>query len=128
LRTPSKRSDNRYVRLHNCRYGYIRLHYCRYAEDYIIGILGSATLTKKIKEEVTEFLKGIGIKLNEDKTFITNFQRQPINFLGFKILGSNKINIEKPIKNKIVSKIGNVRRIKTRTRLSFRLDYDKILN
>lgn len=63
---------------------FIRVKYIRYADDFIILIIGSLELAKKIREEIQIYLKDIlKLELNLDKTLITNTLRNKVKFLGY---------------------------------------------
>ena len=48
---------------------YKRIYYTRYADDFLIGIIGSKTDAKEIKEKIKEFLEQeLDIELSEEKT------------------------------------------------------------
>lgn len=62
---------------------YKRLNYVRYADDWLIGIIGSAEDAASIKEKIKVFLKqNLKIDLNEDKTLITHSASEEALFLG----------------------------------------------
>lgn len=62
-----------------------RVHYVRYADDFVVGIIGGINEAKKMKLEISEFLKSkLGIELNQEKTKITHHEK-PVKFLGYKI-------------------------------------------
>jgi group II intron reverse transcriptase/maturase len=63
---------------------YVRVRYVRYADDFLVGVIGSKELAKKIKQEIQEFLKTIlKLRLNDEKTKITNAKNNEVKFLGF---------------------------------------------
>ena len=61
---------------------YKKLAYIRYADDWMIGVKGTKKEAIEIKELVKEFLKSIGLKLNEEKTRIININEHKATFLG----------------------------------------------
>lgn len=62
-----------------------RLMYIRYADDFVVLITGSYHEAVHIKNNLKEFLRiHCGLELNEDKTIITNTQRN-FTFLGAEI-------------------------------------------
>lgn len=70
--------------------GYRKLTYVRYADDWIIGIRGSLIETRKIMEQVREYLLRVGLNLSETKTRITNLNDSKVLFLGTEILRARK--------------------------------------
>ncbi len=62
---------------------YIKIKYLRYADDWIIGVCGSQSLTETIKEEVKAFLSDqLKLTLSDEKTRITNARAEEAFFLG----------------------------------------------
>jgi len=86
LRTPSKAHNDSYT----------RVHYIRYADDFVVGVEGSYTITQTILEEIKTFLATLELSLNEDKTRITRFNAKPIDFLGYTIMSPHLKDHEKP--------------------------------
>lgn len=71
-----------------------RMKYVRYADDFIIGVIGSKEDSKRIKEDIKNFLESkLKLELSEEKTLITHTQRAA-KFLGYEIL-VNKSNLAK---------------------------------
>jgi len=65
---------------------YKRLSYVRYADDFLIGVIGKHQDCKKIRTDISEFLKTkLNVNLNLEKTFITHASEERANFLGFEI-------------------------------------------
>lgn len=63
-----------------------RMRYIRYADDFIIGICGSAQDCLKIKNDMATFLKDrLGLELSLAKTLITPAIQEKAHFLGFDI-------------------------------------------
>lgn len=62
-----------------------RMNYVRYADDFVITIIGSKEDALTIKKRCSEFLRGLELTLNEEKTLITNPKDKPIKFLGYLI-------------------------------------------
>lgn len=63
-----------------------RMRYIRYADDFIIGICGSAQDCLKIKNDMATFLKDkLGLELSLAKTLITSAIGNKAHFLGFDI-------------------------------------------
>lgn len=72
--------------------GYKRLQYTRYADDFLIGIIGRKEDCRKIKDDLTEYLKKeLKIELSQEKTLITH-SKDRARFLGYdvKISHDNK--------------------------------------
>ena len=62
-----------------------RLHYVRYADDFLIGIIGSKEESKKIKNDLSEFLRvKLKLLLHPEKTLITN-SKNYVKFLGYSV-------------------------------------------
>jgi len=66
-----------------------RLMYLRYADDWIIGIRGTAQDTNNILVKVSDYCSSIGLKVNQEKTKITNLRRSKALFLGVELSRSN---------------------------------------
>ena len=63
-----------------------RLWYVRYADDWLIGYIGPISEAKVIRARVKEFLEQrLKLKLNLDKTYITQASREKARFLGFDV-------------------------------------------
>lgn len=63
-----------------------RLRYVRYADDFLIGVSGSITDCRNIREEIASFLKGeLELDLNKEKTLITHARTESAAFLGYRI-------------------------------------------
>jgi group II intron reverse transcriptase/maturase len=119
LSIPSKRHDN----------SFNRVHYVRYADDFILGVEGSYKTTKEILNKVRNFIENkLMLKLNEDKTRIVKYTENPVEFLGYTIMGPHLKGSFKPIEsikarnsNKYIS-----RRKKIRIRIG--MNYSKVIN
>ena len=62
-----------------------RLIYFRYADDFIIGIIGSREDTRKVKQDINDYLQGkLHLELSADKTLVTNGKNKA-TFLGFHV-------------------------------------------
>jgi group II intron reverse transcriptase/maturase len=59
-----------------------RLYYVRYADDWIVGIRGSLEETKNILNQIDLKLSEMGLTLSNDKTKITNINKEKVLFLG----------------------------------------------
>lgn len=106
---------------------YNRIHYIRYADDFVIGVEGSLELTRQILEEVKGKLKELGLTLNESKTKITKFTTEPIEFLGYKIMGPYIEGIEKPIEVYREPNSGRLTTRRKKIRVRVYMDYDKVI-
>lgn len=63
-----------------------RVKYVRYADDFLVGVIGDKATAKRIKQEISNFLKiTLKLRLNDNKTKITNAKHQEAHFLGFRI-------------------------------------------
>lgn len=63
-----------------------RLSYTRYADDFLIGIAGSKQLARKVKHNVSRFLKTrLNLELSLEKTTITRALGGRVPFLGYVI-------------------------------------------
>jgi group II intron reverse transcriptase/maturase len=51
---------------------YSRLRYVRYADDFLLGFTGTKAEAERIKEEIGQFLKTLGLELADEKTMITH--------------------------------------------------------
>jgi group II intron reverse transcriptase/maturase len=71
---------------------YRRLYYIRYADDWLIGISGPITDAQAILSKVTNFCESVGLKVNKDKTKITNIHTNKVRFLGTDISFTRHIN------------------------------------
>lgn len=118
LKTPSQSQDD----------SYIRIHYVRYADDFIIGVEGSYTTTLTILQEVKTFLNTLDIQLNETKTRITKFTVDPMEFLGYKIMGPNLKGIEKPIENIKEPNTGKTVTRRKKIRIRIYMNDEKVVN
>jgi group II intron reverse transcriptase/maturase len=65
--------------------GYRKLKYVRYADDFLIGVIGSMSDCKQIKEDITNFLsEKLHLVLSDEKTLIT-YSEKAAKFLSFDI-------------------------------------------
>ena len=68
-----------------------RLQYVRYSDDFLVGIIGKHSETTKVSQEIKDFLfTSLSLKLNLDKSHITNFNREGTNFLSTFICGNQE--------------------------------------
>jgi len=59
-----------------------KLTYVRYADDWIVGIRGNYRDAEYIKKQIMEYCSDLDLKLNEEKTKITNIRKHKAVFLG----------------------------------------------
>lgn len=65
---------------------YVRIHYVRYADDFVVGVIGSYTLTKIILQKIEGFVnEQLKLTFNTSKTGIIDFSTGSFKFLGFNI-------------------------------------------
>lgn len=118
IKTPSLAYDDEYI----------RIHYVRYADDFIVGVEGSYSKTKAIKTEVTEFVtKTLGLKLNESKTGIINFTREPCDFLGYQFRAPYKQGSSRGVEILKEQNSGREVRRRRKERVSIFVNYGKVL-
>ena len=68
-----------------------RLQYVRYADDFLIGVIGKRCEIVEVRLLVKNvLLNALHLTLNLDKTHITHFNRQGVNFLGTYLRGNQK--------------------------------------
>lgn len=98
--------------------------YTRYADDWIILTNAEEETCKEIKERITELAeKTIEIKLNQEKTRITNMEKEPAKFLGFSLKNTPEKKFSKfKVKNEETLR---KRRINIGPRIS--IDYNRVL-
>lgn len=62
-----------------------RIQYVRYADDFIIGIIGSKADSKKVKQDIGQFIESeLNLELSDEKTLVTK-STDRAKFLGFDI-------------------------------------------
>ena len=76
--------------------------YVIFADDFIVGSKDQKT-AENLKMELTEWVRNeIGLELNEEKTLITNWTKDPISYLGYNIRSLEKeLEIKPDIKRRI---------------------------
>lgn len=68
---------------------YVRLRYVRYADDFLIGIIGSHALAKRVKHLIGRFLgEKLKLQLSVSKTHITHCKHR-IPWLGYHVHTGN---------------------------------------
>ena len=86
-----------------------RLYYNRYADDWLVGISGSADLAQQIKTEINQFLNNkLNLTLSEEKTKITHIVENKVNYLGFQISRRSRLYTESQLS--LVKTTGTIRR------------------
>jgi len=61
-----------------------KVNFIRYADDFLVTAASKEILEQKVKPVIVEFLRERGLKLSEEKTFITHIA-QGFNFLGQRV-------------------------------------------
>ncbi len=64
---------------------YRRLRYIRYADDFLLGFIGPKAEAEEIKAKISEFLRGFGLTMSEEKTLLTHATQGHARFLGYEI-------------------------------------------
>lgn len=64
---------------------YRRLHYTRFADDFLLGYIGTMAEAAQVKQQISDFLEGLGLTLSPEKTLITHARSQTARFLGYEI-------------------------------------------
>lgn len=105
---------------------YTRIHYVRYADDFIIGVEGSARTAQEVLTKIQTFVEEeLKLRFNPDKTGITNYSEKPVNFLGYSFLAPHAKGIVKPLEQIKWGGRTITRRKKIRIRIN--LDLPKVL-
>ena len=66
--------------------GFRRVRYVRYADDFLIGTISDKAYAVQLKSEISKFLGDVlKLRLNDEKTKITNVKHDKVKFLGFYI-------------------------------------------
>jgi hypothetical protein len=92
----------------------------------VIGIEGSYSTAKEILQKVESFVnEELKLKFNPDKTGITNYSLQPINFLGYSIRAPHFIGKVKPLETIQINGKSIIRRKKVR--ISIEMNTQKVL-
>lgn len=101
----------------------LRFAYSRYADDWIILTNGKEKLLKQLKDELTNYLwDNLKLKLNQDKTVITNLNKDKAKYLGFTIFHKKKRIIRKTTKK------GRIFRQRSIVELTIGVDHEGVLN
>jgi hypothetical protein len=93
-----------------------RLRYIRYADNFLIGVIGKRCEIVEVRLLVKNFLLDtLYLTLNLDKTHITYFNRQSVNFLGTYLRGNQETE------KKVHFILRNQKRLKVRSMSRTRL-------
>jgi RNA-directed DNA polymerase len=71
------------------RHGKANYRLVRYADDFLIMVSGSREHAEAMRDEVTEVLKPMGLRLSAEKTLITHID-EGLDFLGWRIQRQRK--------------------------------------
>jgi RNA-directed DNA polymerase len=66
------------------RHGQANCVIVRYADDFVVIVDGRREHVEQLREEITDVLSGIGLRLSTEKTSIV-YLDQGFDFLGFRI-------------------------------------------
>lgn len=104
--------------------------FLRYADDWVL-FTDSKENAEKWKYRIKEYLKDkLKLELSDEKTFITNMKKKPINFLGFKIKmipkGTGYVGYSYPDKDKLEKKFKEIS--KDLRKLKFCTDEEWLIN
>jgi group II intron reverse transcriptase/maturase len=101
----------------------LRFAYSRYADDWIILTNGKRQLLEQIKGEVMNYLwDNLKLKLDQDKTVITDLKRDKAKYLGFTIFHKKKRIIRKTTEK------GKIFRQRSTVELTIGIDHQRVLN
>lgn len=84
--------------------GFRRVRYVRYADDFLIGTISDKDYAIQLKSEISKFLSdNLHLRLNDEKTIITNAKHDKAKFLGFHISkhSSSSVRIEMDVESLI---------------------------
>lgn len=92
---------------------YRRLHYVRYADDFILGVIGSAYDARQIKEQVNNFLAThLLLKVSPEKHVLARARKERVKFLGVEV--RVPIYKESPLKTYTRTRYGQPQLVKAR--------------
>lgn len=101
----------------------IRFAYIRYADDWILLTNAKRDIVLEIKEKCSKWLiEELRLQLAQDKTQITNLDKEKAKFLGFTIFRKKKRIIKK------TSKKGIIFRQRSTVELTLGIDHDRVRN
>ena len=99
----------------------IRFSYSRYADDFILISNAPEETMKRKKKEISEWLEEeLKMKLDSEKTLLTNLHREKAKYLGFTVFRKKKRIIRK------VNKNGIVFRQRSTTDITLGIDHERI--
>lgn len=105
---------------------YVRIHYVRYADDFVVGVIGSYTLTKLILQKIEGFVnEQLKLTFNTSKTGIIDFSKDSFKFLGFNIKAPMSKKGIKPWET--ISMKGKTITRRKKTRAIVEMDTEKVL-
>lgn len=101
----------------------IRFAYSRYADDFIIMTNAKMEELEKVKENVTIWLKeNLYFTLDQEKTLLTNLNKDKARYLGFTVFRKEKRIIRKTTRN------GKIFRQRSTVELTLGIDHDRVKN
>jgi len=83
------RMDGQYPRRKRRRHGLANWRIVRYADDFVVMVHGSEDDAKALREEVTQVLAPLGLRLSQAKTRVVHLS-EGFDFLGFHIRWQQK--------------------------------------
>lgn len=99
----------------------LRIYYKRYADDFILLSNANPTIMKYIKNKLSSYLKyNLELKLNNEKTIITNLKLKPVKFLGYSLfkIRNPRIKYVEP----------HIKKRTTGEAISIGIDYSRIIS
>jgi len=101
----------------------IRFSYIRYADDWILFTNAKQDIVLEIKKKCSKWLmEELGFQLDQNKTRITNLDKEKAKFVGFTIFRKKKRIIRK------TSKKGVIFRQRSTVELTLGIDHDRVRN
>lgn len=105
---------------------YVRIHYIRYADDFVVGVIGSYTLTNIILNKIENFVnEQLKLTFNASKTGIVDFSKNSFKFLGFEVKAPMSKRGIKP--RETISLNGKIITRRKKTRAILEMDTKKVL-
>lgn len=106
---------------------YTRLQYVRYADDFIIGVEGNSQLAQSVLSEVKEFVeKELEISFNPEKTGITKYSEQSVQFLGYSMMAPHMRGTTKALEQ--IKSNGSTITRRKKIRIRINMDLKKVLS
>lgn len=83
----------------------VKIRYCRYADDWVLFIDGPKQLPLLLKNKLQTWLKTyLSLELSEEKTLVTNVNKEWVHFLGFGIkISKSYKRIKKVTRNNVTT-------------------------